>query len=90
MEAKTLNEIRIQGFDVLVKNLGPADAIRLSKVIPTGAGIIQKSAKTRSKRILIRLLTGLWNTGKRDPGRNFFRPCSITPMQRLFFPGLFF
>lgn len=25
MEVKTLNEIRIKGFRVLVKNLGPAD-----------------------------------------------------------------
>lgn len=28
MATKTLNEIRILGLDLLVKNLGPADAIR--------------------------------------------------------------
>jgi len=38
MEAKTLNEIRIRGFEVLVKNLGPADAIRFIQSYETGTG----------------------------------------------------
>ncbi|MCX6692235.1 MAG: hypothetical protein NTW33_09375 [Methanoregula sp.] len=38
MEAKTLNEIRIKGFRVLVKNLGLADAIRFIQSYETGTG----------------------------------------------------
>jgi hypothetical protein len=38
MEAKTLNEIRIKGFRVLVKNLGPADAIRFLQSYTLGNG----------------------------------------------------
>jgi hypothetical protein len=38
MEAKTLNEIRIKGFRVLVKNLGPADAIRFIQSYTHGSG----------------------------------------------------
>jgi hypothetical protein len=38
METKTLNEIRIKGFRVLVKNLGPADAIRFIQSYTHGSG----------------------------------------------------
>jgi len=44
MEVKTLNEIRIKGFRVLVKNLGPADAIRFIRCRELPAW----SEKTRS------------------------------------------
>jgi len=46
MEAKTLNEIRIQGFDVLVKNLGPADAIRFIQSYSHGSGDYTKERKS--------------------------------------------
>jgi hypothetical protein len=45
MEAKTLNEIRIRGFRVLVKNLGPADAIRFIQSYSHGSGDYTKERK---------------------------------------------
>lgn len=45
MEAKTLNEIRIKGFRVLVKNLGPADAIRFVQSYSHGSGDYTKERK---------------------------------------------
>jgi hypothetical protein len=45
MEAKTLNEIRIKGFRVLVKNLGPADAIRFIQSYTNGSGDYTKERK---------------------------------------------
>jgi hypothetical protein len=46
MEAKTLNEIRIKGFRVLVKNLGPADAIRFIQSYTHGSGDYTRERKT--------------------------------------------
>lgn len=43
---KTLNEIRIQGFDILVKNLGPADAIRFIQSYSHGSGDYTKERKS--------------------------------------------
>ncbi len=45
MEAKTLHEIRIKGFRVLVKNLGPADAIRFIQSYSHGSGDYTKERK---------------------------------------------
>jgi hypothetical protein len=45
MEAKTLNEIRIRGFEVLVKNLGPADAIRFIQSYTHGSGDYTRERK---------------------------------------------
>ncbi|PKL64299.1 MAG: hypothetical protein CVV32_10180 [Methanomicrobiales archaeon HGW-Methanomicrobiales-3] len=45
MEAKTLNEIRIKGFQVLVKNLGPSDAIRFIQSYTHGSGDYTKERK---------------------------------------------
>ena len=45
MEAKTLNEIRIKGFRVLVKNLGPADAIRFIQSYTHGSGDYTRERK---------------------------------------------
>ena len=45
MEAKTLNEIRIKGFRVLVKNLGPADAIRFIQSYTHGSGDYNREQK---------------------------------------------
>lgn len=38
MEARTLNEIRIEGFRVLVEHLGPEDAIRFIQSYSHGSG----------------------------------------------------
>jgi hypothetical protein len=45
MEVKTLNEIRIKGFRVLVKNLMPADAIRFIQSYTHGSGDYTKERK---------------------------------------------
>jgi hypothetical protein len=45
MEVKTLNEIRIKGFRVLVKNLGPADAIRFIQSYTHGSGDYTKERR---------------------------------------------
>jgi len=45
MEAKTLNEIRIKGFRVLVKNLGPAGAIRFIQSYTHGSGDYTRERK---------------------------------------------
>ncbi|MGB7788853.1 hypothetical protein [Methanoregula sp.] len=45
MEAKTLNEIGITGFRVLVKNLGPADAIRFIQSYTCGSGDYTKERR---------------------------------------------
>ena len=45
METKTLNEIRIQGFEVLVRSLGPADAIRFIQSYSHGSGDYTKERK---------------------------------------------
>ena len=45
MEAKTLNEIRIRGFEVLEKNLGPADAIRFIQSYTHGSGDYTRERK---------------------------------------------
>jgi len=45
METKTLNEIRIIGFEVLVKNLGPKDAVRFIQSYSHGSGDYTKERK---------------------------------------------
>lgn len=45
METKTLNEIRIPGFEVLVKNLGHADAVRFIQSYSHGSGNYTKNRK---------------------------------------------
>lgn len=45
MEAKTLNEIRIKRFRVLVKNPGPADAIRFIQSYTHGCGDYTRERK---------------------------------------------
>jgi hypothetical protein len=38
MEARTLDEIRVRGFEALVKSPGPADAIRFVRSYSHGSG----------------------------------------------------
>ncbi|WFN35025.1 hypothetical protein L1S32_02595 [Methanogenium sp. S4BF] len=45
METKTLNEVRILGFELLVKNLGPADAVRFIQSYSHGKGDYTKNRK---------------------------------------------
>jgi len=59
MEAKTLNEIRIKGFQVLVKNLGPADAIRFIQSYTHGSGDYTKERKQRLTQDFDTVMAGI-------------------------------
>jgi hypothetical protein len=39
---RTLEQIRIEGFEALVKNLGPVDAVRFMQQFTTGYGDYSK------------------------------------------------
>lgn len=59
MEAKTLNEITIKGFRVLVKNLGPADAIRFIQSYTHGSGDYTKERKQRLDKDFDTVISGI-------------------------------
>jgi hypothetical protein len=59
MEAKTLNEIRIRGFEVLVKNLGPADAIRFMQSYTHGSGDYTKERKDWLEKDFDKVVKGI-------------------------------
>ena len=65
MEAKTLNEIRIQGFRVLVKNLGPADAIRFIQSYTHGSGDYTKERKAWLEKDFDTVVAGIMERRKR-------------------------
>jgi hypothetical protein len=65
MEAKTLNEIRIQGFEVLVKNLGPADAIRFIQSYTHGSGDYTKERKVSLEKDFDTVVSGIMERRKR-------------------------
>ncbi|MBP2134464.1 hypothetical protein J2128_002430 [Methanomicrobium sp. W14] len=64
METKTLNEIRILGFEVLVKNLGPADAVRFIQSYSHGSGDYTKNRKQWLETDFDRIVEGI--TEKRE------------------------
>ena len=64
MEAKTLNGIRIEGFEVLVKNLGPADAIRFIQSYSHGSGDYTKERKAGLKKDLDTVVAGIMERRK--------------------------
>jgi len=66
MEVKTLNEIRIQGFEVLVKNLGLADAIRFIQSYSHGSGDYTKERKTWLEEDLDAVVAGILERRKED------------------------
>ncbi len=65
MEAKTLNEIRIRGFEVLVENLGPADAIRFIQSYTHGSGDYTKDRKTWLEKDFDTVVAGIMNLRKK-------------------------
>ena len=65
MEAKTLNEIRIQGFEVLVKNLGPADAIRFIQSYTHGSGDYTKERKAWLEKDFDTVVAGIMEHRKK-------------------------
>jgi len=65
MEAKTLNEIRIRGFKVLVKNLGPADAIRFIQSYTHGSGDYTKERKQWLEKDFDKVVAGIMERRKK-------------------------
>ena len=59
METKTLDEIRTRGFEVLVKNLGPADAIRLIQSYSHGSGDYTKERKQWLEKDFDKVIQGI-------------------------------
>jgi len=67
MQAKTLNEIRIQGFRVLVKNLGPADAIRFIQSYSHGTGDYTKERGQYLSKDFDEVVSGIKARRKKKP-----------------------
>jgi len=65
MEAKTLNEIRIKGFEVLVKNLGPADAIRFIQSYTHGSGDYTKERRVLLEKDFDKVVNGIMERRKK-------------------------
>jgi hypothetical protein len=65
METKTLNEIRIQGFEVLVKNLGPADAIRFIQSYTHGSGDYTRDRKAWLEKDFDKVVAGIMEQRKK-------------------------
>ncbi len=66
MEVKTLSEIRIRGFEALVKNLGPADAIRFIKSYSHGSVDYTKERKTWLEKDLDTVVAGILERRKKE------------------------
>jgi len=65
METKTLNEIRIRGFEVLVESLGPADAIRFIQSYSHGSGDYTKERKVWLEKDFDTVVAGILERRKR-------------------------
>lgn len=63
---KTSNEIRIRGFEVLVKNLGPADAIRFIQSYSHGRGDYTGERKTWLEKDLDTVVAGILERRKKE------------------------
>jgi len=59
MEVKTLHEIRIKGFRVLVNNPGPADAIRFIQSYTHGSGDYTKERKQLPEKDFDTVMAGI-------------------------------
>ena len=66
MEVKTLHEIRIKGFRVLVKNLGPADAIRFIQSYSHGSGDYTKERKQWLEKDFDTVIAGIKERRKKS------------------------
>ena len=65
MEVKTLDEIRIQGFEALVKDLGPADAIRFIQSYSHGSGDYTKERKGSLEKDFDTVVNGIMERRKK-------------------------
>jgi hypothetical protein len=63
---KTLNEIRIRGFEVLVKNLEHADAIRFVQRYSHGRGDYTRERKTWLEKDLDTVAAGILERRKKE------------------------
>ena len=66
MEVKTLNEIRVRGFEALVRSLGPADAIRFIRSYSHGSGDYTKERKIWLEQELDTVVAGILERRKKD------------------------
>jgi len=66
MEAKTLDEIRVRGFEVLVESLGPADAIRFIRSYSHGSGDYTRERKAWLERDLDAVVAGILERRKKE------------------------
>jgi hypothetical protein len=72
-ELKTLNEIRIRGFRVLVENLGPADAVRFIQSYTHGSGDYTKERKTWLEKDFDTVIAGIMELRKgKNPRAHFW------------------
>ena len=66
MEAKTLDEIRVRGFEVLVESLGPADAIRFIWSYSHGSGDYTRERRVSLERDLGAVMAGVLGCRKKE------------------------
>lgn len=66
MKAKTLDEIRVQGFEALVKSLGPADAIRFVRSYSHGSGDYTRERKAWLERDLDTVVAEILERRKKE------------------------
>ncbi|CVK34644.1 hypothetical protein [Methanoculleus bourgensis] len=66
MEVRTLDEIRVRGFEALVKSSGPADAIRFIRSYSHGSGDYTRERKVWLEQDLDTIVAGILGRWKRE------------------------
>jgi hypothetical protein len=66
--SRTLDEIRVRGFEVLVESLGPADAIRFIRSYSHGSGDYAGERKAWLEQGLDTVVAGVLERRKREGG----------------------
>ena len=66
MDMRTLDEIRARGFEVLVKSLGPADAIRFVRSYSRGSGDYTRERRVSLERDLGAAVAGVLGCRRRE------------------------
>jgi len=67
METKTLNEVRIPGFELLVKNPGPADALWFIRSYSHGSGNYTENRKKWPETNFDAVVEGIMEKRKKTP-----------------------
>lgn len=68
METKTLNEVRIKGFEVLIKHLGPVDTTRFIQSYSHGSGDYTKDRKKWLEKDFDSVVAGIMEFRKKSDG----------------------